>query len=231
MFFFARQCTPILPLSNYQGFIYQQVDFSPLVSLVFTSVWSTVSTFTVMTIGFLFDKIGQRNALFMLYSTMISAMAIIVSLWAAYEASSNSDLAHARGTIFSIFLTCYGISPVINTFGPVYEPEIVPSNIRAGGLACAYFVFNAMIILWVQMIPLALAAISWKLFLIFLILDCVYFVSVYLYYPEIKNKSLEEIEGIFGDVVAFEVGEKQLKGDSNREDEKEDGSEHVEAKV
>lgn len=62
----------------------------------------------------------------------------------------------------------------------------MPTNIRATGVAVGYFVFNALIILHVQTAPLALAALSWRYFLIFLILDCVYVVVVYFFYPETK---------------------------------------------
>jgi len=49
---------------------------------------------------------------------------------------------------------------------------------------------------------MAIDAISWKYFLIFVICDMVFIVLFYFFYPETKNKTLEELEAIFGDRVA-----------------------------
>jgi hypothetical protein len=78
----------------------------------------------------------------------------------------------------------------------------MPTKIRATGVAAGYVVFNAMGVLMTQTAPLAIAAMTWKYFIIWLVLDCVYVVIVYLYYPETKNKTLEELAGVFGDKVA-----------------------------
>jgi hypothetical protein len=78
----------------------------------------------------------------------------------------------------------------------------MPTKIRATGVACGYLVFNAMGVLMTQTAPLAIAAMTWKYFIIWLVLDCSYVVIVYFYYPETKNKTLEELAGVFGDKVA-----------------------------
>lgn len=78
----------------------------------------------------------------------------------------------------------------------------MPTKIRATGVAAGYVVFNAMGVLMTQTAPLAIAAITWKYFIIWLVLDCVYVVIVYFYYPETKNKTLEDLAGVFGDKVA-----------------------------
>jgi Sugar (and other) transporter len=50
--------------------------------------------------------------------------------------------------------------------------------------------------------PIAIEAISWKFFLIFVICDIIFIVIFYLFFPETKNKTLEEIGAIFGDDVS-----------------------------
>jgi Sugar (and other) transporter len=80
--------------------------------------------------------------------------------------------------------------------------------------------FNAIVIMLVQVtreypmdhstqhgipnafIAIAIDAISWKYFLIFVICDMVFIVLFYFFFPETKNKTLEELEAIFGDRVA-----------------------------
>jgi hypothetical protein len=57
-------------------------------------------------------------------------------------------------------------------------------------------------VLMTQTAPIAIGAITWKYFIIWLVLDCLYVVIVYFYYPETKNKTLEDLAGVFGDAVA-----------------------------
>jgi hypothetical protein len=115
---------------------------------------------------------------------MIPAGCIIVGCWAGYESTGNLNLAKAVN--FGIFLTDFGFSGIMNTFGPAYGAEIMTTNIRSAGVAVGYFVFNCLIIVHTQTATLAIAAIAWRYFLIFLILDCVYVVLVYFFYPETK---------------------------------------------
>ena len=78
----------------------------------------------------------------------------------------------------------------------------MPTKIRATGVACGYLVFNAMGVLMTQTAPIAIAAITWRYFIIWLVLDCVYVVIVYFFYPETKDETLEGLAGVFGDKVA-----------------------------
>ena len=60
-------------------------------------------------------------------------------------------------------------------------------------------------LIFVIVTPIAIEAISWKYFMIFVICDVVFIIIFYLFFPETKNKSLEEIGAIFGDEVSFNL--------------------------
>jgi hypothetical protein len=77
----------------------------------------------------------------------------------------------------------------------------MPTEIRAAGLASGYFVFNALAVLIAQVTPTAIEKISWRYFLIFLIMDCIFIVIVYMFYPETMNMALESVGEAFGDKV------------------------------
>lgn len=78
----------------------------------------------------------------------------------------------------------------------------MPSSIRATGTATGYAIFNLIVIMLTQVTPLAIEEISWRYFLIFVICDVIFIVIFVLYYPETKNKTLEEIAALFGDEVS-----------------------------
>ncbi|KAH8810647.1 MFS transporter [Xylogone sp. PMI_703] len=215
VFYFFQQATGILPQVTYQVKIYQLLHTTEIMSLVLVGVWGSVSTFAILSLGFWFDKIGRRNALFISYAIMIPASIIIIALWAAFEHGGNTNLGLAKGVNVGIFLTTYGYAAVMNTFGTTYGSEIMPTQIRAMGVACGFIIFNAMGVLMTQTAPLAIDAITWRYFIIWLILDCVYVVIVYYFYPETKNKSLEEMAELFGDKVAvsWEEMDKYVDGE------------------
>lgn len=78
----------------------------------------------------------------------------------------------------------------------------MPTKIRPVGVAWRYVVFNGMGVLMTQTAPLAISAMTWRYFIIWLVFDCLYVVTVYYWYPEMKNTSLEDLAGVFGDKVA-----------------------------
>ena len=75
----------------------------------------------------------------------------------------------------------------------------MPNAIRTVGCAVSYMALHLMIIVLVQVTPLAVEAISWRYFLIFLICSSIFAVMFYFLYPETQGKTLEDIEAIFGD--------------------------------
>lgn len=61
---------------------------------------------------------------------------------------------------------------------------------------------HILIIILVQFTPQAIETISWKFFLIFVISTGIFAIVFIVFYPETRNKTLEEMEGVFGDKVS-----------------------------
>ena len=78
----------------------------------------------------------------------------------------------------------------------------MPTAIRPMGVAVSYMAQHIMIIILVQFTPEAIATISWKFFLIFVISSALFTVAFYFYYPETRLKTLEDLEAVFGDKLA-----------------------------
>lgn len=82
---------------------------------------------------------------------------------------------------------------------------------RPVGIASAYIMQHILIIILVQFTPIAIETISWRFFLIFVCSSAISFVIFILFYPETRNKTLEEMAAIFGDEVRLVVDSWFLK--------------------
>jgi uncharacterized membrane protein YccC len=82
-----------------------------------------------------------------------------------------------------------------------YPAEIMPTAMRPVGVAVAYMMQHILIIILVQFTPQAIETISWRFFLIFVCSSAISFVIFVLFYPETRNRTLEELAAVFGDEV------------------------------
>lgn len=90
------------------------------------------------------------------------------------------------------------------SFGPVswvLASEVFPTSHRSMGVAvatCCNWAFN---VLFSQASPKAMDTISWKFYLIFVIINALDFVAILIFFPETKGKTLEEMNEVFGDDI------------------------------
>lgn len=111
----------------------------------------------------------------------------------------------AAGNAVIAMLVLFGFSYSIAWSGLLvaYAVEICPYALRAKGLAIMFFCVNAALFFNNYVNPVALAAIRWKYYIVY---DCwlvVELIVVYLFYPETKGPTLEEMARIFdGDEAA-----------------------------
>lgn len=60
--------------------------------------------------------------------------------------------------------------------------------------AASDWIFNYLV---VQITPVSIANIRWKTYMIFFVLNLLFAVTVYLFYPETTGRTLEEIDTLF----------------------------------
>jgi MFS family permease len=112
-----------------------------------------------------------------------------------------------------------------------YPIEIWPYKLRAKGLAVSQMTSLAMVFFNTFVNPIALEAIDWKYYFVFLAVLISMVVSVWFWYPETRGLTLENVAWIFdgeqadvGIVSAKEV----LEGVKEEENKKDGG--HIEVK-
>src|SRR5271169_6663320 len=120
---------------------------------------------------------------------------------ARYAITLNS----AAGNAVIGMLVLYGLAYSIAWSGLLvaYAVEIVPFALRAKGIAIMFFCVNAALFFNNYVNPIALAAIRWKYYIVYVAWLLVELIVVYLFYPETRGPTLEEMAKIFdGDEAA-----------------------------
>jgi MFS family permease len=92
----------------------------------------------------------------------------------------------------------------------LYFTEIVPYYLRAKGLNIAYISMNVAIVFNGYVNPIAMDAIGWRYYIVWICLIATWLILAYILYPETKGRSLETVGEVFGEPVV-EVNEKGLE--------------------
>ncbi|CAD6576391.1 MAG: hypothetical protein CYPHOPRED_005987 [Cyphobasidiales sp. Tagirdzhanova-0007] len=152
--------------------------------------------FVVSMIGAqLVDRIGRRRLLLGGCTIAIVMFAIFTALTATFVKSMNHQVALAAVPILFLFAGSFVIWLFPLPF--LYLPEILPYNLRTKGMAIYTVVTNAGALFNALVNPVALAAIGWKYYLMFIVLDVCELAIAYFLIIETKGFTLEEIAGLF----------------------------------
>ncbi|KAF2122412.1 general substrate transporter [Lophiotrema nucula] len=197
------QMTGINVIGYYQTIMYKDLGITGNRNLLVTGIYNVVGPiFNFFFIVFLLDRVGRRKPL--LIGTIGITLALIC------EAIIGSQVAHATGSrqhSLSIagvfFLFC--VSCIFScSFGPiswVYMSEIMPFQIRGRGSAFATGIGNWLVsTVWSQVSPIGLGDIGYKFYFIFVAFNIVVtFPTIFFFFKETKQLTLEEIDLLFGE--------------------------------
>jgi hypothetical protein len=99
----------------------------------------------------------------------------------------------AMNFVFSFFYTPLGI------ISWVYPAEIFPVECRALGNAITTFTNWTINLIFAQFSPQALSSLEFKYFYVFVVFNAIALVCYWVFYPETKGRSLEQMDQLFGD--------------------------------
>jgi len=88
-----------------------------------------------------------------------------------------------------------------------YPTEIFPYALHSFGVPLTYFSSHIGLIVSQFVNPIAMAALPWKYYIVFCVLNAVLFIVVWGFFPETKGWSLEEVGRMF-DGDKDKVGER-----------------------
>ncbi|KAF9078288.1 general substrate transporter [Rhodocollybia butyracea] len=137
------------------------------------------------------DRFGRRPLL-MISASGLSVCFILAAILLSLGTRPAAFAATAMVFIFQIFLGI-GFLPIVR----LYPAEISTTRIRARGSAISSF-FNWMCVFTVvQITPIAINSISWRVFIIFAIFNACWVRLYFMFFPETRGLQLEEIDHIF----------------------------------
>jgi len=108
---------------------------------------------------------------------------------------SNQSVAEASILFYFMALFCFPIGLFLVPF--MYAAEIAPLRTRAkvtAMSAAANWLFNFLL---AEVTPVGFASIQWRYYIIYACISAFAFTSFYLFCPETKGRTLEEIDDIF----------------------------------
>ncbi|KAH7925088.1 hexose transporter [Leucogyrophana mollusca] len=166
--------------------------------------------------SFMVNRLGRR----FLFLTSASLMTVFYTAqaicFARYAKNQAPAAGHAVIAFIFLFYAAYDLAftPLIVS----YTVEILPYHLRAKGFNIFNFVISLALIFNQYVNPIALDALGWKYYLVYVCWLAVEFVFLYFFLVETKNRTLEETAALFdGEDVIEQIAAKG-EGHEVRED-------------
>lgn len=190
------QATGTLAIANYAPTLYANLGFGSRDQLLLGAAYITSGLIWNFVSAFLIDRVGRKILVTIgFFGSGVMVMTCELILVALYSDTDNK--AGNSASVFFIFLHVFFYGGAADATTYVYATEIWPTHIRAKGTAVAVCGLFAGILAFTTGVSTALNNIHWKYYLIFISCSVASSAVVFLFFPETKGLSLEEINNIF----------------------------------
>ncbi|RDW59420.1 hypothetical protein BP6252_12507 [Coleophoma cylindrospora] len=189
---------------NYYGLkIYDLLGIDTRTGLMIIGISGSLSiVYCALGLYFL-ERVGRIKP--MIFSSVGCALTLLVNavlsqyyVTGSVAANSNPNALRAMvamNLVFSFFFTFTGIITW------VYPAEIFPVEIRARGNSLSTLMNWCLGLVIGQISPLALGAVGFRYFYAFFVFNLCAAISYFLFFPETKGKTLEQMDTLFGDQI------------------------------
>jgi MFS family permease len=141
------------------------------------------------------ERLGRRFLWLTSACGMLASFIVITACSAVY---AKTEAVAAGRAVMAFLFVYFGFYDIAFTGLTVsYVLEILPFALRAQGLAVSqFFIFGALF--FNQYVnPIALDALAWKYYFVYIGVLMVSIVCIYFFYPETKGRMLEDVAEIF----------------------------------
>ena len=202
------QMTGVSAIQYYSVSIFEQIGIPADETLKYQIINSFIALLAqALCIAFI-DKFGRRWTLIWGNLGNCATFIIATALLAKFPPSVDAPGAH-WGFIVMTWTYNFSFSATCGPLSWIIPAEIFDTHTRSKGVSIATmtsFAFNTMI---GQVTPIALEAIGWKFYLVFVICNFVNAVFFWAFLPETKKVPLEEMNELFQRAPIFVGGKSQ----------------------
>jgi len=145
--------------------------------------------------AFSVDRLGRRVLFLTSAGTMLISYIIVTGLSGSFAQSGHA----ATGIAVVPFLFCFfaGYDIALTPLLVAYPCEIWPYTLRTKGITVTWVTAISAIFFNTFVNPIALEAIGWKYYIVFVVVLIIFCITAYLFYPETRGHSLEQMALIF----------------------------------
>jgi MFS family permease len=193
------QLTGINVIGYYQTIIYTALGITGHTNVLVAGIYNIVGPITnFIFITFFLDRVGRKRPL--IYGAAGITICLIIQAALSSQNLDGTRHGFSIGSVFFLFLVSIIFSMSFGPISWVYMSEVMPMQIRARGNAFATGIGNWLVsTLFAQVSPIGLGQVGWKYFFVFVAFNiCVTIPVVAIFFKETKQKSLEEIDLLFG---------------------------------
>ncbi|KAL3443322.1 general substrate transporter [Aspergillus insuetus] len=187
------QMTGINVIAFYSVSIFEgSLGYSGSVARIFSACLQVTLAVGGLVAIFTVDRFGRRKLMLFSTACMVLAQGAVGGL-----SSDLTNMSSNRAVIFFYFFAQFTLPIGMFIIPFMYGAEIAPLGIRhkvtAMGAATSWL-FNFMV---AEVTPIAFANIGWRYHIVYSVTSAAGCIVIYLFYPETRGRSLEEIDEIF----------------------------------
>lgn len=191
----SQQLCGINIIAFYSSTIFAESGFSQFAALMASTIFGFVNFVMALPAIWSMDTLGRRSLLLLTLPPMALTMAIAGGSFSIPESQSTLRIGMLAAMIY---LFCALYSPGMGPVPAAYSAEVFPLSHREVGTASAIAITNFFAAMLSLTFPVLLTQLgSQGSFLLYAALNVLAFVLVFLFVPETKAKTLEELDGVF----------------------------------
>ncbi|KAL9064026.1 MAG: hypothetical protein Q9161_009131 [Pseudevernia consocians] len=192
--------------TDYQVTLYTGLGITGGIPILLFAIWNIVGMLgNIVAATALMDRFGRKICLLIGNSGTATCLAFEAALTKYFVGQETPNKVGLGFGTFFIFFYVVFYATFIDAQQYVIVSEAFPMEFRSIGVALSLFAQTAAAALFVGVAPVSFTHIGWKFYLVFICLDVCTFTMVWVFFPETKGLSLEEINELFGDPVAVHI--------------------------